>query len=280
MRWLAAAAALLLTGCGTLTTQDGRPRHPVDVADVPNPIPHYEPHSKLGNAPSYTVNGRTYHVLASARGYVRRGIASWYGTKFQGQHTSDGEIYNMYAMTAANKTLPLPTYVRVTNLRNGRNCIVRVNDRGPFMDNRLIDLSYAAAKKLDIVATGTGLVEVRAITPGEPAPPPTRLARTDAVPAPTAVTAPARLAAADPPPQPVGLYLQVGAFISRSNAEQLRRRLAKDDLPPVVIQEGRDNKHATLYRVRVGPIPSVAAADQLARKLSALGLGRPSVVVD
>jgi len=114
--------------------------------------------------------------MKDARGYVERGIASWYGTKFHGRRTSSGEIYDMYGMTAAHKTLPLPTYVRVTNLKNGRSVVVKVNDRGPFHDNRLIDLSYTAAKKLGIVATGTGLVEVRAITPGEPEQPPVRMA--------------------------------------------------------------------------------------------------------
>ncbi len=270
------ALTLALAGCGTLTTQDSGPSHSMDTSNIPDPVPRYEPRSKSGNPDSYVVNGRRYHVLASADGYVERGIASWYGYKFHGQRTSSGEQYDMYKMTAANTTLPLPTYVRVTNLRNGRSAIVRVNDRGPFHENRIIDLSYAAASKLGIVETGTGLVEVRALTPGQPEPPVTQVAQTQAaVPEPADLTAGNGSAA-----QPVNLYLQVGAFVSRSNAEQLKTKLAADNLPPVVIQQGTGQNNVQLYRVRLGPIASVDEADRLAARISALGLGTPHVVID
>lgn len=133
--------------------------------DVPNAVPVKEPLIPAANPPQYTVNGVTYHVLKTARGYVAEGIASWYGPKFQGKSTSSGESYDMYAMTAAHKTLPIPSYVEVTNLANGRKVVVRVNDRGPFEKGRLIDLSYIAALKLGIVGTGTARVRVRALTP-------------------------------------------------------------------------------------------------------------------
>ena len=131
----------------------------------PMPCRSSEPLSRYGNPESYVVYGKTYHTLSSSKGYKERGAASWYGTKFHGKRTSSGEPYDLYAMTAAHKTLPLPTYVEVTNLKNGRTVIVKVNDRGPFHDDRLIDLSYAAAAKLDILPYGTGEVEVRAIDP-------------------------------------------------------------------------------------------------------------------
>jgi len=149
------------TSGGGATTSDAP-----NPADIPNAVPKNEPLSPYGNPPEYERNGVTYHVLKSAKGYDKEGIASWYGPEFQGKRTSSGEPYDMYAMTAAHKTLPLPTYVEVTNLENGRKVIVRVNDRGPFAKNRLIDLSYVAALKLGIVASGTARVRVRALTPG------------------------------------------------------------------------------------------------------------------
>ncbi len=149
----------------SIEKDDGPPPSPVDIGSVPDAIPRVEPKSKYGNPDSYVVNGRRYYVMDNSNGFVDRGIASWYGNKFHGRRTSSGETYNMYAMTAAHKTLPLPTYVEVVNIRNGRSVIVKVNDRGPFHENRIIDLSYTAAAKLDIIKSGTGLVEIRAINP-------------------------------------------------------------------------------------------------------------------
>ena len=156
--------SLLLSSCALFEEEDYGPSRHVDVSDVQNAIPKDEPRSRGGNPESYVVNGKRYYVRDTAQGYKERGIASWYGYKFHGNKTSNGEVYDMYSMTAAHKTLPLPSYVRVTNLDNGRSIIVRVNDRGPFAKGRIIDLSYVAARKLDIVKNGTGRVEVEAIT--------------------------------------------------------------------------------------------------------------------
>nr|VFK02139.1 MAG: rare lipoprotein A [Candidatus Kentron sp. H]VFK02511.1 MAG: rare lipoprotein A [Candidatus Kentron sp. H]VFK05458.1 MAG: rare lipoprotein A [Candidatus Kentron sp. H] len=159
----------LLAGCGLIPAQDGPPLFfRLDPNNIQNAVPRVESRSQYGNSPFYTVYGKRYHVLLSSTGYVRRGIASWYGRKFHGKRTSSGETYDMYAMTAAHRSLPLPTYVRVTNLENKRQAIVRVNDRGPFHTNRIIDLSYAAAVKLGIARKGTVHVEIHAIDPSQP----------------------------------------------------------------------------------------------------------------
>ena len=205
-------------------------------------MPKTEPRARFGNPAFYEVYGQRYVVLPTAQGYVERGVASWYGPDFHGIRTSTGEPYDMYAMTAAHKTLPLPAYARVTNLRNGRSITVRINDRGPFKANRIIDLSYAAALKLDMVRDGTTLVEVQALEPGD-------------------------VPDAAPPRQPA-LYAQVGAFGVEDNALRLRDRLAGMGVGPLVVRTdsvaGR-----TLYRVRVGPIDSVAAYDSLVERLRA-----------
>ena len=258
----------LLGACSTLPrTGDGPPAHPIDVSDIPNAVPKMEPLSPYGNPPSYVVNGKRYYVLKSSRGYVATGVASWYGTKFNGQRTSSGEVYNMYGMTAAHKTLPLPTFVQVTNLHNGRSVIVKVNDRGPFEHNRLIDLSYAAAAKLGILKHGTGLVTVRAIDPRTWSPD----------------TALARRPAPDPGPaagnNDAGLYLQVGAYTSRINAERMRTRLQEAHVLPVVISPVED--HAmTLYRVRIGPLAGARAADRIGDALRRLGISYMRVAAD
>ncbi len=150
--------------------QDIGPHHSEPIPDfskIPNAVPKHEPKSRIGNPKTYTVFNKTYCVMQSSKGYKERGTASWYGKKFHGYHTSNGEIYDMYGMSAAHKTLPLPTYAKVTNLSNGKHVIVKINDRGPFHDDRLIDLSYAAASKLGILATGTAKVEIQALDPAE-----------------------------------------------------------------------------------------------------------------
>ena len=142
--------------------------------EVPDAVPRVEPRSRSGNPPFYDVFGKRYYVLSTNIGYVERGVASWYGPGFHKVRTSTGDTYDMYAMSAAHKTLPLPAYARVTNLQNGRSVVVRINDRGPFVGNRIIDLSYSAAVKLDMVRNGTAFVEVRSIDPSAmPAIPPT-----------------------------------------------------------------------------------------------------------
>lgn len=161
---------LLLAGCaGSVREQDGFPTAvPENLQTIPDAQPMAEPKSRYGNPPSYEIAGGRYFVLNSATGYRERGDASWYGTKFHGRRTSSGEPYDMFGMTAAHKTLPLPTYVRVTRLDNGKNVVVRVNDRGPFHAGRIIDLSYAAAAKLELLGQGSARVEVEALNPEIP----------------------------------------------------------------------------------------------------------------
>ncbi|HEX5353935.1 MAG TPA: septal ring lytic transglycosylase RlpA family protein [Rhodanobacteraceae bacterium] len=234
-----------------------------DFSKVPEPVPRVEPKSRYGNKSPYTVRGHTWHVLPSAAGYDARGIASYYGNKFQGYKTSDFETYDMYKFSAASKVLPLPSFARVTNLANGKSVIVRVNDRGPFVPNRVIDLSLAAAVRIGIWRSGTGLVEVQGIDPAHP----------DAEPRPpTAVTA----QAGKTPPR---LYVQVGAFADAGNAAQLATRLRGLKLGEVrvvaVKLDGRD-----LERVQIGPLPDVDSVDRTTARLDALGLPHASVAVE
>jgi rare lipoprotein A len=144
------------------------PRNSPDANQVPDAVPREEPRSAFGNPPFYYVAGHRYVVLPSSSGYTERGVASWYGTEFHGLRTSTGESYDMFAMTAAHKTLPLPCYARVTNLSNGRSVVVRINDRGPFVANRIIDLSYSAASRLDMIRNGTAFVQVDVLSPAAP----------------------------------------------------------------------------------------------------------------
>ena len=221
---------------------------PAGPEAVPDAVPRLEPRSAHGNPPFYDVLGHRYFVLAAADGYSERGVASWYGPTFHGGSTSSGEPYDMYGMTAAHKTLPLPTYARVTNLRNGKSIVVRINDRGPFVANRLIDLSYSAAAKLDMLREGTTLVEVRSITPGVP----DALTRSAAAP-------------------PAALYVQAGAFADAQNAQHLAERLHGAGLTSAIVVPPPPGK-SRLYRVRLGPVNSVAEFDSLASRLAALGV--------
>jgi len=281
------AFLLALTGCSTSPFQrgDGAPNVYVNVDAIPNPVPRHEPLSRYGNPDTYTVLGKTYKTLKSNQGFVERGIASWYGTKFHGRRTSSGENYNMYAMTAAHKSLPLPTYVEVTNLDNGRQIIVKVNDRGPFHEGRIIDLSYAAAIKLGTNKAGTGRVEIRAIDPSNPTAHRDKQTRPavslQAVATPTTVVASpeaiAQQTVANSASQ--SLYLQVGAFSSRTNAESLRNRLTNVAGNPIHIFAG-DNPTQPVFRVRIGPLVNDQAAQLLASRLVSEGITNTSVVID
>jgi len=233
------------------------PPPPSNVDAIPDAIPKLEPKSAHGNPPFYDTLGKRYYVLGSADGYVERGVASWYGPTFHGVSTSSGERYDMYGMTAAHKTLPLPTYARVTNLRNGRSVVVRINDRGPFVGNRLIDLSYTAASKLDMLRDGTAFVEVRALVPGGSADVLTRSSET-------------------PPPT---LYVQVGAFADPNNAQRTIGRLRAAGLTNAFIAPPSNDKQP-LYKVRIGPIADVAAFDQLSAKLTAIGFAGARLAMD
>lgn len=264
-------ALAFVNGCSVTSydifeEQDSGPDHYVDVSNIPNAVPRHEPHSRYGNMSSYEVFGKRYYPLKSSNGFKQRGIASWYGNKFHGRKTSSGEKYDMYAMTAAHKTLPLPTYVEVTNLENGRQIIVRVNDRGPFRHNRIIDLSYVAAKKLGITRKGTGLVEVRAINPSEPYQASTLSASAASV---------VRSNASSHP----GLFIQAGAFTNKDNALRLKSRLANDLKRPVRISEAF-TQGDTFYRVQVGPLVEVTIADQVSLQLENLGILNIKTVID
>jgi rare lipoprotein A len=213
----------------------------------------------------YEVNGRSYQVMRSAEGYEERGVASWYGQKFHGRLTSNRELYDMHGLTAAHKTLPLPTYVQVTNLTNGKSVIVRVNDRGPFVSNRIIDLSYAAARRIDMIDTGTSLVEVRALTGSHTV--------STQAPRPAADTADriAESAAA--------LYLQVGAFGDPQNADRRFRLLQQGGIGSAFVAADYSVSPA-LYRVRIGPIETVEQYDALAARLAELGIEDAHLVSD
>jgi len=256
-------AFLGLTSCGGVDSkQDRAPRKAPDVSTIPDAVPKAEPLSKYGNPAHYDVLGKRYYTLKTSQGYRERGIASWYGTKFHGRRTSSGETYDMYAMTAAHKTLPLPTYVEVTNLENGRKVVVKVNDRGPFHEGRIIDLSYTAASKLGVLAKGTAQVEVRAINVNE---------------APRSVVTEVEY------PQTnkglASLYLQVGAFSTESRANQIKQQIQQKIADAVVVvppNAGGKN----LYKVRIGPLANVEYGDSLANRLVDLGYKDVHVVVE
>ncbi len=257
------ALSLVLYACASQSRKPP-PRPP---GDVPDAVPQVEPRSARGNPAFYEVLGKRYFVLASASGYRERGVASWYGPKFHGLTTASGEIYDMYGMTAAHKTLPLPTYARVTNLRNGRSIVVKINDRGPFVRNRLIDLSYTAAYKLGMIEAGTSLVEVTAIGPDLPTiahePEPVEPTQSDLPPKPPASE----------------LYAQVGAFSDPVNAFRLRERLQSHGISPVFVMKTPMNGR-TVHRVRVGPIASVEAYDALVAELDAIDIADVHLAMD
>lgn len=234
----------------TQAQRDGPPVHvPIDVLAVPDATPRPEPLSRYGNPPEYTVQHVNYRVMKDARGYSRSGKASWYGAKFHGQRTSSGEPYDMYAMSAAHRTLPIPSYARVTNLHNGESVVVRINDRGPFHGDRLIDLSYTAAARLGILDRGTGDVEVRAIE--------TQKTVTLQQPA----------------------FLQVAAFSAASSAQRLAQRLQAAALPEPQVTSSRA-RNKTVYRVRLGPVTTPDRLQQVRHQLSSMGFDAPYVVYD
>ena len=250
---------------GRYYKDDGPGEHPPDNLDaLPDAVPRLEPLNRFANRP-YSVFGRDYVPATSLRPYKERGLASWYGRKFHNQRTSTGEIYDMYAMTAAHPTLPLPSYARVTSVATGRSVVVRVNDRGPFHAGRIIDLSYAAAYRLGIAAPGSGEVEVESVFPSGAPPQPV-------LPLPTVANA-----AVEPSgPMPVGrapggFVVQLGAFANNVNAQAFVERLANQIAPLGV--EASVHEQGGLYRVSAGPYPSRDDARRTADRLrAALGL--------
>ncbi|MEF8833497.1 MAG: septal ring lytic transglycosylase RlpA family protein [Halofilum sp. (in: g-proteobacteria)] len=250
-----AALSALSGGCSTLSGEpaDG-PGRELDPDSLPTVVPRDEPRSRYGNPESYVVFGERYHVLDSARGYVAEGTASWYGSKFHGRRTSSGEPYDMYEMTAAHRSLPLPTYVRVTNLDNGRSTVVRVNDRGPFVDDRLIDLSYAAATRLGVIDNGTARVRMRALTPGES-------------------TADSESDAAEAASGREGeVYLQVGAFREYANAQRIRARVRGAGIRAVEVEAAVSAAGSSVYRVRIGPLDADTDREAMLGSLDEAGV--------
>jgi rare lipoprotein A len=285
--------------------KDGAPWWDVDVSKIKDaiPMPHYGP----VKASPYVVLGKQYYPISDARRYKATGPASWYGTKFHGQATANGEAYDLYGMTAAHKTLPLPSYVRVTNLENGKSVILRVNDRGPFYSDRIIDLSFAAAKKLGYAEKGTARVHVEGIDPAEwwaqqglPVPmvlAQPQMAKVSPVQAAQLQAASAPVEQYSPPPQqhagvtlPVqvdskknasvgasGLYLQVAAFANPDAAELLKAKLSETVAAPVFVSSVVLNQQI-LHRVRLGPLSSQSEAEQLQNSVRLANLGEPTLV--
>jgi len=241
---------LLLAGCESGGRRDGAPLVALPPESIPDAVPRPDPVTDLGNKSPYVVNGVTYEVMADPSGYREIGIASWYGTKFHGRRTSNGERFDLYRATAAHRSLPIPCYVTVTNLENGRSIVVRANDRGPFHSERLIDLSYGAAVKLGSVDHGTARVAVELL----------EVAGVDD-------------RRADGVAPGVYRYLQMGAFAARDTADEMRRELARLVRAPVTVspvQAGGD----LLYRVRIGPLENSAAVRALQQQLAGYGFGR------
>lgn len=320
---------LLLSGCSDLAFRDSGPRHTFDPDSVAEIEPRIEPHSAGGNPKNYRVFGKQYHVMQSSRGFTEKGNASWYGTKFHGQKTSNGERYDMYAISAAHKTLPIPTYLEVTNLENGRKLIVRVNDRGPFHSGRIIDLSYAAAAKLGYASKGTARVEIRAIdvaqyqreklqtvtstrsspitiTPLQstitakatplPAIEYTEHAETTkstkpSLASPSTDSTKAVVASSQntppeknrlPTPLKKKIYIQLGAFSNRANAE----KMVKQTHQAQISTAGKatilpfTSKSRLIYRVRLGPFSSKTAASQTLQHLLQKNIGEPKIFFD
>jgi rare lipoprotein A len=311
---ICALAALGLAACGSSPSRTA-PESTVIVAPPPaavppvksDAVPHAEPRSRYGNPPFYDVFGKRYYVLSSSVGYVERGVASWYGPGFHKVRTSTGEPYDMYGMTAAHKTLPLPCYVRVTNLQNGLSVVLRVNDRGPFVDNRIIDLSYTAAAKLDMLRNGTAMVEVRSIDvmpeaaaapvvaaapaappiaappiaapPGAPpaAPPVVAAATLEPITEPPATTSPSQ----SPPARVASnaLYVQAGAFSDPKNAQRLADKLRGGDYGNVFVREN-EIAGRRMFRVRIGPVPDVAEFDRIVAALERAGISDAHLALD
>jgi len=251
---MVAVAVLLQAGCAGKKERgseaepgDGPSSRKMTPEEVRDAVPVDEPRARYGNHSPYTVLGKTYTVLPTSKGYHERGIASWYGSKFHGRRTSSGEPYDMHLATAAHKSLPLPTYAEVTNLDNGRKMIVKINDRGPFHDDRIIDLSYAAAIKLGVDQTGTARIDVRAID--------VNTSKRSAV------------KVAD------GTFLQVGAFGKRKAAEDMAGKMMTAQLKPVTVQKSRG-----LYKVWIGPYASDLEIEASIQRVVELGYERPHKV--
>lgn len=269
-RLLVGFLLLALAGCASQKSSDGAPRSGSAIPpDLPSdPVPHKEPRSRYGNGPNYEVFGTQYTVMPSSYGYQERGVASWYGTGFHGKPTSSMEPYDMHAMTAAHKTLPLPSFVKVRNLKNNKTIVVRVNDRGPFVDNRIIDLSYSAALKLDMIKDGTSLVEVTAISFDKP-------------PSPQQTTRSVDNTARQNAPQKSAnrIFVQVGAFGDKNNAGRRLSLLREHGISTAFVHE-ESGRLPALYRVRIGPIAGVDQYDLVVTQLQRIGISESHLITE
>lgn len=258
---------VMISACSSVKKheQDSAPTGPIDWTQVKPVIPKKESYSRYGNPESYQVYGITYRVLKSSKNFKQRGVASWYGTKFHGRRTSSGEPYDMLKLTAAHKTLPIPSFVRVTNRDNGRSLVVRVNDRGPFVKSRIIDLSYAAAHKLKMTDKGTANVFIEVINFDKP------------VASPLKKKVNVKQAEKTKNNNDKKRFVQVGAYAKRLSAQKLANVLDREiDLPVSISSISHLGKK--LYRVRIGPIESLLVAQELAHILNIKELGKPSIV--
>lgn len=246
-----------LGGCSSIksyiSNTDGPPKKDIDDTKIPNAVPRVEPYHPYGTK-DYVVRGKRYHVLKNHKGYTKTGHASWYGTNFHGNKTSTQERYSLYSMTAASKDLPIPSYAKVTNLNNGKEIIVRVNDRGPFVEGRIIDLTYTGAKKLGFVAAGIAKVKVEAIDAKEWLASNSKNSKS------------LKSSSDDKKTGGRAIYLQVGAFSELANAEKISNRVSGIVNKPTKI----DHKDK-LYRVSIGPIASNDQKDQLQKSLQEQG---------
>ena len=295
---------LLIASCGTPSRysmkKDAYPDETIDVSTIQDAVPKKVVRTKAGNKSPYTVLGKTYYVMQSSTGFKQKGNASWYGKKFHGHKTSNGEVYNMYAMTAAHKTLPIPTYVRVTNVANGLSTVVRVNDRGPFHHGRIIDLSYAAARKLDYAHKGTARVEIEVLEPGEKyqvaevAKKTTPLASADKVEPsivssePNQTTTEIKIESNnidsntnDDPNYhlPANTFIQIAAYSSKNSANKLQMQMEELTGFPVLVRK-TEQPGLVLYKVRVGPITDNFDLLRLRQLLKNRGFGNSRVVYD
>jgi rare lipoprotein A len=266
---------------------DWGPDKEIDMSHVPDAVPRYEQRTIAGNKNPYTVLGQTYYLMEDERAYKQRGIASWYGFKFNGERTSNGELYDMFSMTGAHKTLPIPSYVRVTNLDNHKSVIVRINDRGPFHEDRIIDLSYAAAQRLGITRMGTGNVEVEVVVPEDDPRPPLRSrtkevatsksnAKEESAKAAGIVSkVDAGIHGADAK-VPDGTYLQIAAFGAEKSAKEFAVKVGAKLSFPVVISAAKAPQK--LYRVRVGPFKDGQAIESARAQLQKINISQTHVV--
>jgi len=275
--FLLASLLVLLVGCGGSPDRprqvDGHPSVvPPDLASIPDAVPRSEPPSRYGNPPEYEVFGQRYRTLVSSDGFEQRGLASWYGTKFHGRRTSSGEPYDMFAMTAAHRELPLPSYVEVTNLDSGKRVVVRVNDRGPFVAGRVIDLSYAAAHRIGMVEKGVASVHIRVVSPAGEEARPLRVAGTETPGGP----GPQQRDSAGTEPR----FVQVGAFADRSAAERVRDDLGSLGFAQVRVTTLSSTSGRALHRVRIGPLDDPSAVRDVEERLQQAALQDYRIVID